>query len=171
MKSCLASISSSRTSPSFWKTGAKSRAIILTHGHEDHIGALPFILPYLNVPVYGSSFTMGLVKNKLAQHGLLGESDLRTVKAKETDRTRSVSASSFFTSRTRSLTHSRLRSTRPLEPSSIPGDFKIDPTPIDGKTFDLHTLAAYGEQGVLALFSDSTNAERGGPYPFRTHGE
>src|SRR5499426_2664786 len=58
------------------------KAIILTHGHEDHIGALPFILPYLNVPVYASSFTMGLVQNKLAQHGLLGESQLHTVKAK-----------------------------------------------------------------------------------------
>src|SRR5437868_15478305 len=60
------------------------RAIFLTHGHEDHIGALPFVLPYLNVPVYGSSFTMALVKNKLAQHGLLGETDLHTVHAKDT---------------------------------------------------------------------------------------
>src|SRR5207253_10736732 len=59
------------------------KAIFLTHGHEDHIGALPFIVPYLNVPVYGSSFTMGLVKNKLEQHGLLGDADLHTVKAKE----------------------------------------------------------------------------------------
>src|SRR6266705_720743 len=59
-------------------------AIILTHGHEDHIGALPFILPYLNVPIYGSSFTMGLVKNKLQQHGLLEEAQLRTVKEKDT---------------------------------------------------------------------------------------
>src|SRR5881394_2684551 len=59
------------------------QAIFLTHGHEDHIGALPFILPYLNVPVYGSSFTIGLVKNKLAQHGLLESSQLHTVKAKD----------------------------------------------------------------------------------------
>src|SRR5438132_6312201 len=60
------------------------KAIILTHGHEDHIGALPFVLPYLNVPLYGSSFTMGLVKNKLAQHGLLEDADLRVVEAKQT---------------------------------------------------------------------------------------
>src|SRR5215831_10410470 len=59
------------------------RGIFLTHGHEDHIGALPFILPYLNVPVYGSTFTMGLVKNKLDQHGLLGEAQLHTVKEKD----------------------------------------------------------------------------------------
>src|ERR671935_575204 len=60
------------------------RAIFLTHGHEDHIGALPFILPYLNVPVYGSSFTMALVKNKLEQHGMLGEAQLHTITAKQT---------------------------------------------------------------------------------------
>src|SRR2546427_6901680 len=59
------------------------RAIFLTHGHEDHIGALPFVLPYLNVPVYGYSFTMALVKNKLEQHGLIGEAQLHTIKAKE----------------------------------------------------------------------------------------
>src|SRR6267142_2197206 len=59
------------------------RAIVLTHGHEDHIGALPFIIPYLNVPIYGSSFTMALVKNKLEQHGLLEEADLRVVKDKD----------------------------------------------------------------------------------------
>src|SRR6516164_5946757 len=59
------------------------RAIVLTHGHEDHIGALPFILPYLNVPVYGSSFTMALVKNKLEQHGMLGEAQLQVIKDKD----------------------------------------------------------------------------------------
>src|SRR6476619_2543322 len=59
------------------------KGIVLTHGHEDHIGALPYVLPYLNVPVYGSSFTIGLVKNKLAQHGMLSEADLRVVEAKQ----------------------------------------------------------------------------------------
>src|SRR5947209_8975534 len=71
------------------------RAIFLTHGHEDHIGALPFVLPYLNVPVYGSSFTMALVKNKLAQHGVLEEAQLHIVKDKDTDAVTSFSIECF----------------------------------------------------------------------------
>jgi ribonuclease J len=137
------------------------KGIFLTHGHEDHIGALPFILPYLNVPVYGSSFTMGLVKNKLGQHGLLEDSELHTVKAKETVELGPFKVEFFH------VTHSIVDSfalaiQTPAGTVIHTGDFKIDPTPIDGKTFDLHTLAAYGERGVLALFSDSTNAEHAG---------
>jgi ribonuclease J len=137
------------------------RAIILTHGHEDHIGALPFILPYLDVPVYGSSFTIGLVKNKLEQHGLLEEVQLRVVKGKDVIEL-GCFAVEFF-----NVTHSIVDSfalaiRTPLGTIIHTGDFKIDPTPIDGKLFDLHTVAAYGDQGVLALFSDSTNAERPG---------
>jgi ribonuclease J len=137
------------------------KAIFLTHGHEDHIGALPFILPYLNVPVYGSSFTMGLVKNKLGQHGLLENAQLHTVKAKETVDIAPFKVEFFH------VTHSIVDSfalaiTTPAGVVIHTGDFKIDPTPIDGKTFDLHTLAAYGDRGVLALFSDSTNAEHAG---------
>ena len=137
------------------------KAIILTHGHEDHIGALPFILPYLNVPLYGSSFTMALVKNKLAQHGLLQDAQLNVVKAKQTIELGCFEVE-FFT-----VTHSivdafALAIKSPLGTLIHTGDFKIDPTPIDGKTFDLHTLAAYGEKGAIALFSDSTNAERPG---------
>ena len=137
------------------------KGILLTHGHEDHIGALPFVLPYLNVPVYGSSFTIGLVKNKLGQHGLLGESDLRIVEAKQTVELGCFQIEFFH------VTHSIVDSfalaiKTPAGTVIHTGDFKIDPTPVDGKTFDLHTLAAYGDQGVLALFSDSTNAEHGG---------
>jgi ribonuclease J len=137
------------------------KAIILTHGHEDHIGALPFVLPYLNVPLYGSSFTMGLVKSKLAQHGLLQETNINIVKAKD-----KIQLGSFeveFFNVTHSIVDSFALAIRsPLGTLIHTGDFKIDPTPIDGKLFDLHTLAAYGDQGVLALFSDSTNAERPG---------
>src|SRR5947208_8927760 len=137
------------------------QAIFLTHGHEDHIGALPFILPYINVPLYGSSFTMALVKNKLEQHGLMGEAQLHTVKEKE-----QISTGSFTVQFFR-VTHSivdafALAIKTPAGTIIHTGDFKIDPTPLDGKKFDLHTLAAYGEQGVLALFSDSTNAEHSG---------
>src|SRR5688572_9853626 len=137
------------------------KAIVLTHGHEDHIGALPFVLPYLNVPVYGSSFTLGLVKNKLAQHGLLEQTQLQVVEAKQTIELGCFKVEFFH------VTHSivdafALAIKTPAGTVIHTGDFKIDPTPVDGKPFDLHTLAAYGEQGVLALFSDSTNAEHGG---------
>ena len=136
-------------------------AIVLTHGHEDHIGALPFVLPYLNVPVYGSSFTMGLVKNKLQQHGLLEEAQLHTVKEKDVIELGCFKVEFFHV--THSIVDSFALAIRTPAGTVIhTGDFKIDPTPIDGKTFDLHTLAAYGDQGVLALFSDSTNAEHGG---------
>src|SRR4026207_1813330 len=137
------------------------KAIFLTHGHEDHIGALPFILPYLNVPVYGSTFTMGLVKNKLEQHGLLGEVELHTVKEKD-----SVTLGPFtveFFHVTHSIVDSfALAIKTPVGTIIHTGDFKIDPTPLDGKKFDLNALAAYGDAGVLAMFSDSTNADHGG---------
>jgi len=140
------------------------RGIFLTHGHEDHIGALPFILPYLNVPLYGSTFTMGLVKNKLDQHGLLGQVQLHTVKEKD-----SVTLGPFtveFFHVTHSIVDSfALAIKTPAGTIIHTGDFKIDPTPLDGKKFDLHALAAYGDQGVLALFSDSTNAEHAGFTP------
>ena len=140
------------------------KAIFLTHGHEDHIGALPFILPYVNVPVYGSTFTMALVKGKLEQHGVLEEAHLHTVKAKD-----KISVG-CFTVEFFQVTHSivdafALAIKTPIGNVIHTGDFKIDPTPMDGKKFDLHTLAAYGDQGVLALFSDSTNAEHAGYTP------
>src|SRR5438552_7939230 len=140
------------------------RGIFLTHGHEDHIGALPFILPYLNVPMYGSTFTMGLVKKKLDQHGLLGDVQLNIVKERD-----SVTLGPFtveFFHVTHSIVDSfALAIKTPVGTIIHTGDFKIDPTPLDGKKFDLHALAAYGDQGVLALFSDSTNAEHGGSTP------
>src|SRR5436190_18263637 len=140
------------------------KAIFLTHGHEDHIGALPFILPYLNVPMYGSTFTMGLVKNKLEQHGLLGDVQLNTVKERD-----SVTLGPFtveFFHVTHSIVDSfALAIKTPVGTIIHTGDFKIDPTPLDGKKFDLHTLAAYGDPGVLALLSDSTNAEHSGYTP------
>src|SRR5262245_4019252 len=140
------------------------KAIFLTHGHEDHIGALPFILPYLNVPVYGSTFTLALVKNKLQQHGIFQESKLHTITPKQHIEVGCFRVEFFH------VTHSivdafALAITSPAGIIIHTGDFKIDPTPIDGKLFDLHTLAAYGDAGVLALFSDSTNAEHSGYTP------
>jgi ribonuclease J len=140
------------------------RAIFLTHGHEDHIGALPFIVPYLNVPIYGSAFTMALVKSKLEQHGIVDEAQLNTITPKQPVTAGCFSVEFFH------VTHSivdafALAIKTPAGTVIHTGDFKIDPTPIDGKLFDLHTLAAYGDQGVLALFSDSTNAEHSGYTP------
>jgi ribonuclease J len=140
------------------------KGIFLTHGHEDHIGALPFIIPYLNVPVYGSRFTMALLKNKLEQHGIFDEAQLHTITPKQPIEVGCFSVEFFH------VTHSIVDSyalaiKTPAGTIIHTGDFKIDPTPVDGKLFDLHTLAAYGDEGVLALFSDSTNSEHAGHTP------
>lgn len=140
------------------------RAIILTHGHEDHIGALPFILGDLNVPVYGTAFTLALVEGKLDEHGLLDSAKLRKVKPKDR-----ITIGPFvieFIHVTHSIVNcTMLAITTPLGVILHTGDFKIDPTPTDNELFDLHTVAEYGKNGILALFSDSTNAERPGYTP------
>src|SRR4249919_704162 len=142
----------------------KVRGIILTHGHEDHIGALPWILTELRVPVFGTEFTLALVENKLEEHGLLDDSDLREIRA----------GSRFnlgpFTIHPIRVTHSLVDCVAlaihcPLGVVIHTGDFKVDPTPTDNKLFDLHTFAEYGKEGVLALFQDSTNVERKGYTP------
>jgi ribonuclease J len=140
------------------------RAIVLTHGHEDHIGALPYILRDVNVPVYGTSFTLALVRKRLEEHGLLEKADLREVLAG-----RRAEIGSFeveFIHVTHSMIDCLALAVR--TPAGViihTGDFKIDPTPVDGQPFDLHTFARYGQEGVLALFSDSTNIERPGYTP------
>jgi ribonuclease J len=137
------------------------RAIILTHAHEDHIGAVPYILGDLNVPVYGTKFTLALVRKKLEEHGLLEEATLREISAGET-----VELGPFKIEFLH-VTHSTidcvaLAVRTPLGVIIHTGDFKMDPTPIDMLPFDLHAFARYGQEGVLALFSDSTNVERPG---------
>jgi ribonuclease J len=140
------------------------RAIVLTHAHEDHIGAIPYILADLNVPVYGTQFTLALVRKKLEEHALLDKSDLREVAPGQT------SAMGPFQVEYLQVTHSTidcvaLAIRTPIGVIVHTGDFKIDPTPVDGKPFDLHAFARYGQAGVLALFSDSTNVERPGFTP------
>jgi len=140
------------------------RAIILTHGHEDHIGALPWILSELNVPVWGTEFTLAYVEDKLEEHELLNNADLREIRAGERFR---VGA---FTIHPIQVTHSlvdcvALAIHTPLGVIVHTGDFKVDPTPTDNKIFDLHAFAEYGKEGVLALFQDSTNVERKGYTP------
>ena len=140
------------------------RAIVLTHGHEDHIGALPWILSELKVPVYGTEFTLAYVEDKLEEHELLEEADLREIRAGERFRI------GPFTINPIQVTHSlvdcvSLAVHTPLGVIIHTGDFKVDPTPTDNKLFDLHSFAEYGKEGVLALFQDSTNVERKGYTP------
>ena len=142
----------------------KVRAVILTHGHEDHIGGLPWLLSELNVPVYGTEFTLALVEGKLEEHELLDDAVLNEIRAG--DRVKIGP----FTVHPIQVTHSlvdcvALAIHTPLGVLIHTGDFKVDPTPTDNKLFDLHTFAAYGKEGVLALFQDSTNVERPGYTP------
>ena len=140
------------------------RAIILTHGHEDHIGALPYILRDLNVPIYGTRFTLALVKKRLAEANLLDSAKLFEVVPG-----RLVEIGPYEVEFI-PVTHSTidcvaLAIRTPVGVVIHSGDFKIDQTPVDKWGFDLHTFARYGSEGVLALFSDSTNVERPGFTP------
>jgi ribonuclease J len=140
------------------------RAIVLTHGHEDHIGALPWILAELNVPVYGTEFTLAYVEDKLDEHELLDNATLIEMRPGE------MVTIGPFKIRPIHVTHSlvdcvSLAIHTPLGVIIHTGDFKVDPTPTDNKLFDLHTFAEYGKEGVLALFQDSTNVERTGYTP------
>ncbi len=140
------------------------KAIFLTHAHEDHIGAVPYVLADLDVPVYGTRFTLALVRKRLEEHGLLEDADLREIAAGQ-----SVSIGPFkveFLSVTHSTIDCLALAVRtPLGTIIHTGDFKIDHTPVDGRSFDLDAFAGYGREGVLALFSDSTNVERPGYTP------
>src|ERR1700739_2501900 len=135
------------------------RGIVLTHGHEDHIGALPWVLSELNVPVWGKEFTLAYVEDKLDEHGLLDNADLREIRAGERFK---VGA---FTIHPIQVTHSlvdcvALAVHTPLGVVIHTGDFKVDPTPTDNRLFDLHAFAEYGKEGVLALLQCSTNVAR-----------
>jgi ribonuclease J len=143
---------------------AHVRAIVLTHGHEDHIGALPWILSELNVPVYGTEFTLAYVEGKLEEHALLDDAVLNEITPGERFKI------GPFTINPIQVTHSlvdcvALAIHTPLGILIHTGDFKVDPTPTDNRLFDLHSFAEYGKQGVLALFQDSTNVERRGYTP------
>ena len=140
------------------------RAIILTHGHEDHIGGLPWILNELKVPVYATEFTLAYVEGKLEEHAMLDETELVEIAPKE------KFTIGPFTIEPIRVTHSlvdcvALAIETPVGVVIHTGDFKIDLSPLDGKPFDLHTFAEYGKRGVLALLQDSTNVERHGYTP------
>lgn len=137
------------------------RGLVLTHGHEDHIGAIPFFLNQLSVPIYGTAFTLALVERRLEEHGLLDEADMHTVKPG--DKIELGPFSIEFIHVTHSIVNCvALAITTPLGVIIHTGDFKVDPTPTDNALFDLHTFAEYGKRGVLLLLSDSTNVDRPG---------
>jgi ribonuclease J len=137
------------------------RAVVLTHGHEDHIGALPYFLSEIDVPVYGTAFTLALVERRLEEHELEREPRLIPIKPKQ-----AVQIGPFkieFIHVTHSIVSAvALAITTPLGVIIHTGDYKVDPTPTDNDMFDLHTLADYGKRGVLLLLSDSTNSDRPG---------
>src|SRR5271169_794738 len=137
------------------------RALILTHGHEDHIGAVPYFLTDIDVPVYGTAFTLALVERRMEEYDLEEEPRLHRVKPKQI-----VEIGPFkieFIHVTHSIVSAvALAITTPLGVVIHTGDYKVDPTPTDNELFDLHTLADYGKRGVLLLLSDSTNADRSG---------
>ncbi len=137
------------------------RALILTHGHEDHIGAVPYFLSEIGVPVYGTDFTLALVDRRLEEYDLEEEPRFIHIKPKQ------ILDIGPFKIEFICVTHSIVSSvalaiTTPLGVVIHTGDFKVDPTPTDNELFDLHTLADYGKRGVLLLLSDSTNADRPG---------
>ena len=139
----------------------KIRGIVLTHGHEDHIGALPYVLKQLNVPVFGTLLTLGLLENKLKEHGLNKLVTLHTVVPGEKVKLGRFQVEFIHTNH--SIADAvALAITTPVGVVVHTGDFKIDYTPIDGDVMDLHRFAELGKEGVLLLLSDSTNAERKG---------
>src|SRR6476646_5945009 len=137
------------------------RALLLTHGHEDHIGAVPYFLTEIDVPVYGTDFTLALVDRRLEEYDLDKEPRFIKVKPKQI-----VEIGPFkveFINVTHSIVSAvALAITTPLGVIIHTGDYKVDPTPTDNELFDLHTLADYGKRGVLLLMSDSTNVDRPG---------
>ncbi|HEU4342619.1 MAG TPA: ribonuclease J [Candidatus Binatia bacterium] len=142
----------------------KLKAIVLTHAHEDHVGALPYIRRHLDVPVFGTRLTLGLLKNRLQEHDLDDTTDIREVTAGKP-----WEIAPFRLEGIR-VTHSlmdclALAIETPIGTVIHTGDFKIDNTPVEGEMFDFQRFAAYGEKGVLLLLSDSTNIERSGYTP------
>ena len=140
------------------------RGILLTHGHEDHIGAVPYVLRTINPPIYGTPLTLGIIKNKLEEHSLPWKPDLRTVKAGSRVRLGAIEAEFIH------VNHSiadacAIALHTPLGTLIHTGDFKLDTTPIDGDMMDIVRLGELGREGVLVLMCESTNAERPGHTP------
>ena len=142
----------------------KIKGLVVTHGHEDHIGGIPYLLKECNIPVYGTALTIGLIEGKLSEHKLLGSAKLNVVKPGDVVKFGAFSVEFIH------VNHSipdavALAIETPIGTVVQTGDFKIDTTPIDGEVIDLARFGELGKNGVLALLSDSTNAERPGFTP------
>lgn len=140
------------------------RGIFLTHGHEDHIGALPYVLRSVQTPIYGTKLTLGIIKNKLAEHTLPFQVDLRTVSAGDTVRAGAISVE-FIRANHSIADACCLAIHTPLGTVLHTGDYKLDITPIQGEMINLARLGELGQKGVLLLLGESTNAERPGFTP------
>ncbi len=146
------------------KNASKIRGIVLTHGHEDHIGSVPYVIKQISAPIYGTALTLGLVKLKLEEHDLLEHADLREIKPGE------IFSVGCYEVEPIHVNHSiacsvALAIKTPMGMVVHTGDFKIDTTPVGCEMTDLTRLGEIGREGVLALLSDSTNAERKGLCP------
>lgn len=143
------------------KNQEKIRGLVITHGHEDHIGAIPYLLKQINVPIYATKLTIGLIKNKLEEHKLVASTKLVTVEQGQTIHFGSIRVE--FIRSSHSIPDSvMLAISSPAGTVLHTGDFKIDYTPIDNQLMDLGRIAELGKRGIVALLSDSTNAERKG---------
>ena len=143
------------------KNKEKIKGLVVTHGHEDHIGAIPYILKQINIPIYATKLTIGLIKNKLEEHKLLSSTKLVTVEQGQTINFGSMRVE--FIRSSHSIPDSVMLAIHtPVGVILHTGDFKVDFTPIDDKIMDLGRIAELGNKGVLALMSDSTNSERKG---------
>ncbi|HSR26238.1 MAG TPA: ribonuclease J, partial [Candidatus Eisenbacteria bacterium] len=141
---------------------ADIQGVLLTHGHEDHIGAIPFLLEALgNPPIFGTALTLGLLRAKLEEHGLAARARLHPVMPRQSLELGPFEVE-FFRVAHSIVDGCGLAIRTPAGLIVHTGDFKLDPTPVDGQITDLGRLAAYGEEGVLLLMADSTNVERPG---------
>lgn len=143
------------------KNKDKIRGLVVTHGHEDHIGAIPYILQKVNMPIYATRLTIGLIKNKLEEHKLLSSTKLNVVEQGQTINFGNIKVE--FIRSSHSIPDSVMLAIHtPVGTILHTGDFKVDFTPIDDKIMDLGRIAELGNKGILALMSDSTNSERKG---------
>ena len=143
------------------KNKDKIKGMVVTHGHEDHIGAIPYVLKQINIPIYATKLTIGLIKNKLEEHKLLASTKLVTVEQGQTINFGNIKVE--FIRSSHSIPDSVMLAIHtPVGVVLHTGDFKVDFTPIDDQVMDLGRIAELGNKGILALMSDSTNSERKG---------
>ena len=143
------------------KNQEKVKGLVITHGHEDHIGAIPYILKQINIPIYATRLTVSLIKNKLEEHNLVNTTKLNIVEQGQTVKFKNMQVE--FISSNHSIPDAVMLAIKtPVGTILHTGDFKIDYTPIDDKVIDLNRIAELGNEGILALLSDSTNSERKG---------